>query len=174
VFGKAGIRPPVAFVAALLALALIAACGSGSSESGSEQFRDQTDSATLDFGEEGSETQREEATDAVQGYLTARAAADWPAACSQLSRSILAKIEHLATSATELEDESCPSFLGAFTQLSAKYKEDIGEVDAGSLRQRGEQGYLIYYGADEVVYAMPLSREGDVWKVSSLTPEHLS
>ena len=171
-FGKTGIRPPAVFATALLALALITACGS--SESGSDQFRDQTDSATLDFGEEASEAEREEGADAVQAYLTARAAGDWPAACSQLSRSVLTKVERLAISSTSLEDKSCPSFLGAFTQLTAKERKDIREMDAGSLRQRGKQGYLIYYGSGEIVYAMPLDREGDVWKVASLSPELLS
>ncbi len=160
-------------MAALLAAILIAACG-GSSENGSDQFRDQTDSATLDFGEEGSEAQLEEGADAVQAFLTARAAGDWDAACAQLARPMLAKIEHLAISATELEDKSCPSFLGTFTRLSAKEKKDSTEVDAGSLRQQGREGFLIYHGAGEAVYAMPLNREGDVWKVASLTPELLS
>lgn len=172
VFGEAGIRPLAALVAALLAACLFIACGS--SDGGSDQFRDQTDSGRLDFGEEASEAELDQAADAVRAFLTARAAADWPAACAQLSRSVLDKIEHLAISTTELEDKSCPSFLGTFTRLSAKEKKDSTMVDAGSLRKRGRTGYLIYYGPGEVVYAMRLSREGDAWKAASLSPELLS
>lgn len=164
--------PLVALVALAIATSLLVGCGSGT-ETGSDQFRDQTDSPRLDFGEEADEAQLEEGAAAVQAFFTARADEDWPRACAQLARSVLAKIEHLATSATELEDKSCPAFLGAFTELTAKERADSTVIDAGSLRLRGERGFLIYHGADEVVYAMPLSREGDAWKVASLSADQL-
>jgi hypothetical protein len=162
-----------ALVAAVLGSALLAACGSGSS-SGSDQFRGKTDSALLDFGEEGSEAEMEEAAEAVRGFFVARSRGDWPAACAQLSQAMLAKIEHLATSSTDLADKSCPSFLGAFTSLSDKERRDSTVVDSGSLRQQGSHGFLIYYGADQVVYAMPLSLEGGAWKLASLSSKQLS
>lgn len=157
---------------AALGATLLVACGS--SASGSDQFRDQTDSKLLDFGEEGSEAELNAAADTVQGFYLARSKEDWPTACAQLSRATLAKIEHLAISATDLEDKSCPSFLGAFTSLSDQERRDSTIVDAGSLRQQGEKAFLIYYGADEVVYAMPLSREGEAWKLASLSSKALS
>ena len=165
--------PLTALVVAVLAGNLLVACGSGS-ETGSDQFRDQTDSAILDFGEESDEAELDEAATAVEDFLTARAADDWPEACAQLSRAVLAKIEHLATTATGLADKSCPSFLGAFTELTDRERRDSAEVDAGSLRQRERRAFLIYHGADEVVYAMPMRREGEVWKVDSLSPKRLS
>jgi hypothetical protein len=158
-------------VATALGAALLAACGS--SASGSDQFRDKTDSSLLDFGEESGEAEREEAADVVHNFFLARARGDWSASCAQLSGAVLTKIEHLAISATELEDTSCPSFLKAFTRLSAQERRESTVVDAGSLRQQGAKGFLIYYGAGEVVYAMPVSREGDGWKVASLTSKVL-
>lgn len=155
-----------------LAAGLLAACGSGS-EQGSDQFRDQTKSPLLDFGEEGNEEEREEGATVVEGFLADRADGDWAGACARIARAMLAKIEHLATSATDLEDKSCASLLGAFTRLSAKERRDSAIVDAGSLRRRGRRAFLIYYGAGEVVYAMPLSREGTVWKVASLSPDRI-
>lgn len=166
-------RSLAALVVALLAAGLLAACGSGS-ETGSNQFRDQTDSALLDFGEEGSEAELEEGAEAVEAFFDSRAAEDWSRTCAQLSRAVLAKIEHLAVSATDLDDKSCPSFLGSFTRLTAKEREDSTAVDAGSLRHQGQRGFLIYDGAEDIVYAMPLSREGDAWKVDSLSPKRLS
>jgi hypothetical protein len=160
-----------ALVAAALGAALLAACGS--STSGSDQFRDQTDSALLDFGEESDEAGREEAADVVSSFYSARAREDWSATCAQLSGAVLAKIEHLATSATQLEDTSCPSFLETFTRLSAQEQRESTVVDAGSLRQQGTKGFLIYYGAGKVVYAMPLSKEGGAWKVASLSSKVL-
>jgi hypothetical protein len=87
---------------------------------------------------------------------------------------MLAKIEHLATSATDLADRSCPSFLGAFTSLSNQERRDSTVVESGGLRQQGDHGFLIYYGADEIVYAMPLTREGETWKLASLSSKQLS
>lgn len=158
-------------VFAALAMALLGGCGG--SDSGSDQFRDQTDSAILDFGQEGGESDLNEGTEVVQNFLATRAAEDWAGACAQLSRSMLDKIEHLATSATELEDKSCPSFLAAFTRLSAEERRQSTTVDAGSLREQGRKSFLIYYGAGDVVYAMPLNRESDGWKVASLSPKQL-
>jgi len=163
----------VLLIAMVLASGLLVACGSGSGE-GADQFRGQTKSPLLDFGEEGSEEELEEGATVVEDFLTARADEDWPKACAQLARSMLAKIEHLATSATNLEDTSCPSFLGTFTRLSAKERKDSKVVDAGSMRVQGRRAFLIYYGAEKVVYSMPLNLEGDAWKVASLSSNRLS
>lgn len=162
----------VTLLATALGVALLAACGS--SAGGPDQFRDKTDSPLLDFGEEGSGGELEEATETARAFFEARSREDWPTACGQLSRAVLAKIEHLATSATDLADKSCPSFLAAFTSLSAQERRDSVVVDSGgSLRQRRSHGFLIYSGAHEVVYAMPLAREGAAWKLASLSSKSL-
>jgi hypothetical protein len=160
-----------ALVAAALGAALLAACGGSSS--GSDQFRDKTDSSLLDFGEESDEAERDEAADVVHSFYLARARQDWSATCTQLSHAVLAKIEHLATSATALQDTSCPSFLKTFTRLSAQDRRESTIVDAGSLRRQGTKAFLIYYGAGKVIYAMPLSNEGGTWKVGSLSSKVL-
>lgn len=167
-----GRRTLVVLTMAILAASLLAACGS-SSESGSDQFRDKTDSPLLDFGEEASASELEEGEEVVEAFLAARAKGDWQQTCAQLSRAMLAKIEHLATTSTGLEDTSCPAFLEAFVRLSKRERSDSAIVDAGSLRKQGRRAYLLYYGANEVVYAMPLSREGSAWKVDALAPELL-
>jgi hypothetical protein len=174
VIGQKGTRPLLVLVFVLLAWALLGACGGSESGGGSDQFRDQTSSPILDFGEESSGSALEEGTEAVRGYFAARAKEDWASTCAQLSRSVLDKIEHLATSATELEDKSCPSFLAAFTRLSPEEQKESAIVDAGSLREQGQRAFLIYYGGGEVVYAMPLSSEGSEWKIASLSPKPLS
>ena len=160
-----------ALIATALGAALLAACGS--SAGSSDQFRDKTDSGLLDFGEESDEAELEEAADVVHSFYSARAREDWPATCAQLSAAVLTKIEHLATSATELEDTSCPSFLASFTRLTARERRESTVIDAGSLREQGARGFLIYYGPREVVYAMPLSKEGGAWKVDSLSSKLL-
>lgn len=164
---------PATLIAAALGVALLSACGS-SSASGSEQFRDKTGSALLDFGEESSDVELEEATKAVQSFFGVRSKEDWPATCAQLSRALLEKIEHLAVSSTSLGEKSCPSFLEAFLRISAPEQRESTVIDAGSLRRQGAQGFLIYSGAQETVYAMPLSQEGGTWKIGSLSPKRLS
>ena len=150
---------------------VLTACGS--SATGSDQFRDKTDSSLLDFGEEGSEAELEEAADVVEAFLLARSHEDWRATCAQLSPALLGKIEHLANSSTDPKDRSCPPFLEAFLNLGKRERQE-STVDAGSLRQQGAKGFLIYYGAGEVVYSMPLSKVGDEWKVALLVPKRLS
>lgn len=160
-----------ALIACALGATLLTACGS--SASGSDQFRDKTDSALLDFGEESDGAELEEAGQVVQSFLTARSKEDWPATCSQLSRALLSKIEHLAVSSTQLEDKSCPSFLEAFLSVSEQERRASMAIDAGSLRRQGSKAFLIYE-AGEDVYAMPLRKEGNAWKVDSLAPKQLS
>jgi hypothetical protein len=159
-------------LAAALGASLLTACGS--SASGSDQLRDKTDSALLDFGEESDSAELEEAGQVVQSFLTARSKEDWPAACAQLSRALQSKIEHLAVSSTQLEDKSCPSFLEAFLSISEQERQESTAIDAGSLRQQGDKAFLIYFGGREVVYAMPLRKEGSAWRVDSLAPKKLS
>lgn len=160
-----------ALIATALGATLLTACGS--SASGSDQFRDKTDSALLDFGEEGDGAELEEAGQVVQSFLTARSKEDWPATCAQLSQALLSKIEHLAISSTQLDDKSCPSFLEAFLSLSGQERQASAGIDAGSLRQHGAKAFLLYE-AGEDVYAMPLRKEGSAWKVNSLAPKQLS
>jgi hypothetical protein len=160
----------VALSVCALATALLAACGS--STSGSDQFREKTGSPLLDFGEESSDAELEEAAGIVHAFFLARGREDWQATCAQLSHAMLAKIEHLATSSTDLRDKSCPSFLEAFLSLSERERQE-STVDAGSLRQHGSKGFLIYYGAGEIVYSMPLSKDGNEWRVASLSPKRL-
>jgi hypothetical protein len=159
---------------AALAAALLSACGDSGSTSGSDQFRDQTKSPLLDFGEEGSESELEEADRTVSAFLAARSKEDWAGTCAPLSKQLLDKLGGLATNSTGLEDTSCPAFLEAFVVLSPQNKKESGEIEGGSLRRQGTKGYLIYDGTGDVVYAMPLDREDDEWKVAALSPQQLS
>jgi hypothetical protein len=162
------------FAVVALAAALLSACGDSGPSNGSDQFRDQTKSPLLDFGEESSESELEEAEETVSVFLAARAKEDWAGTCALLSKPLLDKLERLATNSTSLEDTSCPSFLDAFVVLSPQDKEETAEIDGGSLRHQGTEGYLIYSGSEEAVNAMPLDREGGNWKIAALAPQQLS
>lgn len=137
---------------------------------GSEQFLVKGgDNSIQEFGEEADESELQEAAEVVHGFFVARATSDWEAACSDLSKAMEQQMKQLAQSSTELKNKDCASFLEAFTShLSAQEWQEITTVDAGSLRSDGDQSFLIYYGADKAVYAMPLQQEDGGFKVGAL------
>jgi hypothetical protein len=137
---------------------------------GAEQFRVKGgDNSIQEFGEESDESELQEAAETVHSFFVARATGDWKGACSYLSKSMSAQLEQLAKNSTELEDKSCASFLESFTgKLTASEWRETTTVDAGSLRTEDEQAFLIYYGPDKTVYAMPLADEDGTFKVGGL------
>jgi hypothetical protein len=137
---------------------------------GSEQFRVKGgDNSIQEYGEEKDEGELQEAAEAVHGFFVARAEGDWAAACSYLSKAMKEQLEQLAASSTGLKNKGCAAFLEAFTsRLPASEWKEITTVDAGSLRQKDEQAFLIYYGPHKAIYAMPLIDEDGEFKVGAL------
>jgi hypothetical protein len=142
---------------------------------GSEQFRTKGgDNSIQEFGEESGESELQEAAETVHGFFVARATGDWEKACTYLSKSMSEQLEQLAASSTELKNKGCASFLEAFTsRLSAAKWRETTVVDAGSLRQEGEQAFLIYFGSGNTAYAMPLAVEDGQFKVGALSGDAL-
>ncbi|HMC50098.1 MAG TPA: hypothetical protein VKH20_05590 [Solirubrobacterales bacterium] len=138
---------------------------------GSAQFRSKGgDNSIQEFGEESGESELREAAEVVHGFYVSRAAEEWDKACSYLAKSNIEQLEQLANQSTKSQGADCATVLKAFTQpLPASVEREITTVDAGSLRHEGEQGFLIYYGAGHVKYAMPLRDEGGTWKVAALS-----
>lgn len=163
--------PLLSILAVVLATGLLVACGSGASTA--DELGDKTDSGLVAFGEEGSDSEREQATETVSEFLAARSAGDWETACEQIASAMVDKLEHLAVTSTSLSDKSCASFLGTYVELSP---EEMSEksVEDGVLRRSGKRGYLIYFGAHEVVCAMPLEEDGGEWKVAAVSAKRLS
>jgi hypothetical protein len=141
---------------------------------GAAQFRTNGgDNSIQDYGEE-EESELQEVAEIVHGFYVARAEERWDAACSYLSKSNIGQLEKLVAQAPEIESGCAPA-LRAFTQpLPPAIEREVTTVDAGSFRREGEQGFLIYYGAEHIVYAMPLIEEGGAWKVTSLSGTTLS
>lgn len=126
------------------------------------------DNSVQEYGEEKGETELREAAEATHNFFVARAEGRWADACSYLSKTEIEQLEKLATKAGK---KGCAPFLSGFTSsLPASVWRQVTTVDAGSLRQEGEQAFLIYYGAPEkTVYVMPMKFEGGEWKVSGLS-----
>ena len=138
---------------------------------GSAQFRTKGgDNSVQEFGDEGDESELQEAAEVVHSFYVSRAAEDWDKACSYLAKANIEQLEQLGSQSPQFKNAGCAPILKAFTRpVPASVNREITTVDAGSLRHEGEQGFLIYYGAGHVTYAMPLRDEGGTWKVSALS-----
>lgn len=138
---------------------------------GSTQFRTKGgDNSIQEFGDEGDESELQEAAEVVHGFYVSRAAEEWGKACSYLAKRNIEQLEQLASQSPRLKNAGCEPILAAFTQpVSASVNREITTVDAGSLRHDGEQGFLIYYGAGHTAYAIPLANEDGTWKVAALS-----
>lgn len=143
---------------------------------GAEQFHvNGGDNSIQEYGEESDEAELQEVAEIVHGFFVARAEEKWNEACSYLAKSNAEQLEQLASQAPELKGAGCGPSLEAFTRpLPASIQREITTVDAGSFRDDGEQGFLIYRGAGDAVYAMPLRSEGGSWKVAALSGTTLS
>lgn len=137
---------------------------------GSAQFRSKGgDNSIQEFGEE-SESELQEAAEIVHGFYVARAEQRWNAACSYLAKSNVEQLVKLVSQSPEFKGAGCGEALRAFTRpLAASVEREITSVDAGSFRREGDQGFLIYYGANRTVYAMPMRSEDGTWKVTALS-----
>lgn len=140
---------------------------------GSEQYLgDGGDGSIPKFGEESDEAELREAAKAVHAFYVARAEGDWAATCARISQPMIEKLENLAS---ETSQRGCAKFLGAFTTpMSDAAWRETTTMDAGSLRVGSEKAFLIYRGADDEVYAMPLRNEEGEWKVEELSAPALS
>lgn len=142
---------------------------------GSTQFRVKGgDNSVQEFGQEGDESELEEAAEVVHGFYVARAGEEWARACSYMARSQIEELEQFVAQSPQLKGKGCAPSLAALTQsASATQKREITTIDAGSLRHEGEQAFLIYYGAGGTVFAMPMKREDGGWKVTALAGAEL-
>ena len=138
---------------------------------GSTQFRVKGgDNSIQEYGDESAESELQEVAEIVHGFLVARAERKWEKACSYLAKSNIEQLEQLAAQAPQSAGADCATILEAFTRpLPTEVEREITTVDARSFRNDGEQGFLIYYGAGQTAYAMPLRNEDGTWKVAALS-----
>ncbi len=138
---------------------------------GSAQFRTKGgDNSIQEFGDESGESELQEAAEVVHDFYVARGKEEWSKACSYLAQSNIEQLEQLGSQSPQFKNGGCAPILKAFTRpVPASVNREITTVDAGSLRQESEQGFLIYYGAGHTAYAIPLKNEGGTWKVAALS-----
>jgi hypothetical protein len=137
---------------------------------GSEQFRTKGgDNSIQEYGEED-ESELQEVAEIVHGFFVARAEERWEAACSYLAKANVEQLHEIASQSPEFKQASCGRILEAFTRsLAPSVDREVTTVDAGSFRHDGDQGFLIYYGAEHTAYAVGLHQEDGTWKVTTLS-----
>jgi hypothetical protein len=122
------------------------------------------------FGEEADEDEREAASAVLEESLQARAAGDWVKQCETLTTGRVNNVKEGG------EGESCASVLKS-QALPLSGSEAVrantmrGPIDA--LRMEGDRGFALYHGKNGKDYAMPMKKEDDEWKVSSVTESEL-
>jgi hypothetical protein len=130
------------------------------------------DNSIQEFGAEGSGADFEAAATALHGYLDARAAAAWTAACSYMSAAAATSLSQL-TGASGGE-ASCPEALATLSAgVPTAALEEAAEAEVGALRTEGDRAFLIFRGAREADYFMPMVRDGGAWKVAAIASSAL-
>lgn len=137
---------------------------------GSEQFvTPGGDNSVQEFGAEADEAEREAAAAALHAFLDARAAGDWAEACERLSADVTDSFEQFAERSAKLRGKGCPELLGTLSGPGTKAaRREAAIADVGALRVEGDRGFVLYHGAGETPYVMPMKREDGQWKVASL------
>lgn len=144
---------------------------------GSAQYRVKGgDNSIQEFGAEAGASDFEEAAAALHGFLDARAAGDWAAACSYMSKGVVESFKQLAAQSKQASDTSCAGLLEALTNPAAKQamQAEADGANVGSLRTEGERAFLIYTGFEKTVFAMPMAQEDGTWKVAGIAGTPLS
>lgn len=162
---------------ALLALTL-AACGGDDDGGGSQGSAttstkedgvatgptDDFEPAPLQISGEGDELQ--EAAEAVHAFYVTRARGEWSATCEQVAQVMLEKLESLAK---QSERKDCADMLESFTTvMSDEEWREVTVMDAESLNASGEQATLVYRGAGDEIYSIPLREEDGEWRMEAL------
>lgn len=138
---------------------------------GATQFlKPSGDNSIQESGVEASASEREQAAAVLHEYLDQRAAGHWGAACEYMAATLIVLLEHaIAMSPRSNKPEGCPAMLAAMSGAAPpRLLDELAEVDVGSLRRSGEQGFLLYHGPEGKGYAIQVVMEGGAWKVATL------
>jgi hypothetical protein len=138
---------------------------------GSQQFEVKGgDNSVQEFGAEAGGSEFEEVAATLHDFLDARAAENWSAACAYMAKSVTESLVKLGEQAKDLRNASCATVFAKLINAAAaaEFSAEAAQADVGSVRIKGDQAFLIYRGPNRAVLAMPMTREGGGWKVTSL------
>jgi hypothetical protein len=140
---------------------------------GATQFRVKGgDNSIQEYGAEAGGSELDEASSALHGFLDARAARDWEKACTYVAASVTGSLQELAGKG---KGNGCGAILGALSRgIPQSALEEAAEADVGAMRVEGDRSFLLYRGARNTNFAIPMTKEGNAWKVAALAGTPLS
>lgn len=132
------------------------------------------DNSIQESGSEASGAEITQAAAALHGYLDARAAHAWRAACSHMAAGLASSLGQLAGSSSAGKQPSCAQLLASLSAgLPPAVLREAAVADVGALRVEGSRAFILFHGAHGTSYFMPMSREGGGWKVAAIAPSAL-
>jgi hypothetical protein len=134
------------------------------------------DNSIQTFGQEGEETQRQQATAELEAYLNARARGDWAGACNAASRQFSEELEKLIEGAKAKpgaeKPEGCAGTLEAlYGKTPASSFQEAAQIDRVLSFRVREDGYayLIYESQGEIKF-IAMANDSGAWKVNVPQP----
>lgn len=129
------------------------------------------DNSIPESGSEASAAELGAAAAALHGYLDARATGAWAKACSYLAPALAAQLSQLTGAPRKLP---CARLLaGLAAGIPAASAREAAIAVPGALRVDGERALLLFHGAHDTDYFIPMAREGGRWKVAAIAPSAL-
>jgi hypothetical protein len=144
---------------------------------GSTQYRVKGgDNSVQNFGDEADTSERDQAAEAVHGFLDARANQDWAKACSYLATTVKEQLESVAEKSEQFKGKGCPAILEALSSQANRklLREEAAQASVGSLRTEDERAFVIFRGLEKTVYTIPMVDEDGEWRLGSIAPTPLS
>lgn len=132
------------------------------------------DNSVQEYGEEGSDPERDLVAATAQSYMDARADGDWEKACAYLADSTVEPLRDLASQGAQQKSQDCPEIFEALTKgSSASDRASTIETEVGSFRFEGDRGFALFHGTDGMDYVLPFVKEDGEWKVAAIAESPL-
>ena len=130
------------------------------------------DNSVQEYGVEAGESERTEASIALQGYLNARTEGNWSAACSLLAKQPTEQLEKLAGDKAGCAEVLKETGKGTPSMPGSSITEVLSFRGEGDIP--GDPSYLIFTGPPgKTLFSMPMYLQGGTWKVGLAQPSEL-
>jgi hypothetical protein len=144
------------------------------SAGGAERFKVKGgDNSVLEFGREASSSDFAEAAEALHGFLDARAASAWTAACGYLAPAIRVELIQQFDSVPNQENPTCAKLIAALSALPEATLRETAVADIAAFRVEDDGGFILFSGARSVHSFVPMRREDGRWWVAAPSPSTL-
>ena len=162
---------------AMSALLLAGCAGSSSQSEGGSTTQEASsefllpsgkDTEIVEFGKEGSAAERKAASIALMENLEARESGDFGAQCESLSKAAQESVTEKKGAAAVAACRSALVKLAKPLRSTAVYRANHLSGSVAALRVKGAKAYALFHGDDNSDYAMPMVKEGPVWKVGAI------